>query len=124
MLISVFYVQEHLRTSHNHLYREMDNLRDVVDDFLHVLENLKDGQRHLRDDLQNAMQQLHECLAGHGNLQNRESDVENAVRMVQATIAELMRSYDEQKMERDLSNDKLVNLEEKLNKALREVNSK
>lgn len=56
----------------------MDNLRDVVDDFLHVLENLKeeqrdfqDGQRHLRDNLQNAMRQLQECLAEHGNLQNR-----------------------------------------------------
>jgi len=105
----------------------MDNLRDVVDDFLHVLENLKeeqrdfqDGQRHLRDNLQNAMRQLQECLAEHGNLQNRQDDLQNAVRMVQETIAELIRSYDDQKMERNLFNEKLVNLEDKFNKALQE----
>ena len=120
-------MQEHLRTYHNHLYCEVDNLRDGADHILHELENLKeglrdlqDGQRRLRDNLQNAMQQVQECLAGHGNLQERQDNLQNAVRVVQETKAELVRSHDDQKMECDLLSDKLANLEDKFNKASRE----
>jgi len=110
----------------------MDNLRDVVDDILHVQENLKeeqrdlqdgqrdlqDGQRHLRDDLQNAMPQLQECLAGHRNLRDILDNLKNVVRVVQETIAELNRSCDDQKMECDLLNDKVANVEDKFYETL------
>ena len=122
------YVQEHLRTCHNHLYSEVDNLRDGVDDILHVLETLKqeqrdlqDGQRHLQDGLQNAMQQVQACLAAHGSVQERQDNLQNVVRVVQETRAELVRSHDDQKMECCLLTDKLANLEDKLNKALQEI---
>ena len=114
-------MQEHLRTYHNHLYSELDNLRDGVDDILHVLENLKEEQRDLQDGLQNAMQQVHECLAAHENLQERQDNLQNVVRVVQETRAELVRSHDDQKMECSLLSDKLANLEGKLNKALQEI---
>ncbi len=121
--------QEHLRIEHNYLHFEMDNLRDVVDDVLHVQDDLRDeqrdlrdGQRDLRDRLQDAVGELQERLAGQENLQNRQDDLQNAIRMVQETIVEIIRSCDEQKIEGDLVNDKLCNLEDKLNKALSMLN--
>jgi len=51
-------VQEHLRTNHNHLHREVDNLRDAVDDILHGLENLEVVPRDLHVMLEKLVQRV------------------------------------------------------------------
>ncbi len=96
----------------------MDNLRDVVDDVLHVQDNLRDEQFSLRDRLQDAVGELQEYLVGHGQLQNRQEDLQNAIRVLQESLAEITRSRDEQKIEGELLYDKVANLEDKLNRAL------
>ena len=84
----------------------MDNLRDVVDDILHVQDTLKDEYR----DLHNALGDLCQRLVGQENLQNRQDDLHNAIRVVQDTLREILRSRDEQRMAGEL--------DYKLNRAL------
>ena len=117
----------------------MDNLRDVVDDVLHVLDHLRneqrdlrerqrdlrdgqrdlrDGQRDLQDRLQVAIRELQVRLSEQDNLKNGQDDLENAIQLVQETLTEIFRSNEEQKMEGELVTDKLSNLEDKLNRAL------
>ena len=51
-------MQEHLRTNHNHLHREVDNLRDAIDDVLHALENLEVVPRDVHVMLEKLVQRV------------------------------------------------------------------
>ena len=113
--------------AHNHLHYEVDNLRDVVDDLLYSQHHLRDEQRHLQEGqhhlqegqhhlqegqlhLQDEQRRLHEAVrelqerllvAEQDNPHQRQDDINNAVRVMKDTLAEITGSRDEQAIRAD-----------------------
>ena len=84
------------------------------------LRDLQEGKRDLQDgqrDLQEGQRVFQRHLE---EQQNRIDHLESAVRELQETFSEVIRSHDDQKMEQDLFNDILANLQDTPDKALHE----
>lgn len=94
-------MKEHLRSNHNYLHRQMDNLGIEVDGLLQLVYLLQDGHRHLQNEqrrLHVEVQQLHANLRvlEQGIQQQREDDVKNALCVMKDILEDMARSRDEQ----------------------------
>ena len=119
--------QRDLQEGQRDLQEGQRDLQEGQRDLQEGQRDLQEGQRDLQEgqrDLQEGQRDLQEgqpVFQRHlEELRNRIDDLESAVRVLQETFAEVIRSHDDQKMEQDLFNDILANLQDTPDKALHE----
>ena len=125
----VLHTQEDLQEEQRNLQERQHDLQEGQRNLQGGHRNLQEGQRDLQEgqrNLQEMQRDLRDLQEGQRNLQEMQRDLRDLqegqrnLQERQRDIHEMQRLYDEQKMEQDLLNDILANLQDALGKVLHE----